>query len=38
MRPWLVVAAQVDDIPLMMVCGELQVLPALAEEVKPTLS
>ena len=38
MRPWLVVAAQVEVIPLMIVCGVLQVLPALAEEVNPTLS
>jgi hypothetical protein len=27
MRPWLVVAAQVDAIPLTIVCGVLQVLP-----------
>jgi hypothetical protein len=38
MRPWLVVAAHEEDIPLMIVCGVLQVLPALAEEMKPTLS
>jgi hypothetical protein len=38
MRPWLVVAAQVEVIPLVIVWGALQVLPALAEEMKPTLS
>ena len=38
MRPWLVVAAQVEVMPLTIVCGVLQVLPALADEVKPTLS
>ena len=38
MRPWLVVAAQVEGIPLAIVCGVLQVLPALVEEMKPTLS
>ena len=38
MRPWLVVAAQVEAIPLAIVCGVLQLAPALADEVKPTLS
>ena len=38
MRPWLVVAAQVELIPLVIVWGVLQVLPASAEEMKPTLN
>ena len=38
MRPWLVVAAQVELIPLVMICGVLHVLPASVEETKPTLS
>ena len=38
MRPWLVVAVQVVGIPLAMVCGVLQVLPAFVEEMKPTLN
>jgi hypothetical protein len=38
MRPWLVVAVHVLGIPLAIVCGALQVLPALVEEMKPTLS
>jgi hypothetical protein len=37
MRPWLVVA-QVEDIPLTIVGVVVHVLPALAEEMKPTLS
>ncbi len=38
MRPWLVVATHVEGIPLITVCGVLQVLPAFVEDVKPTLS
>ena len=38
MRPWLVVAVQVVGMPLASVCGVLQLLPALVEETKPTLS
>jgi hypothetical protein len=38
MRPWLVFAAQVDDIPLVIVCGVLHVLPPFDEDVNPTLS
>jgi len=37
-RPWLVFAAQVDVIPLMAVCGVLQVVPPFADERKPTAS
>ena len=38
MRPWLVVAAQVELMPLTIVCGVLQVLPPFGEDVNPTLS
>jgi len=38
MRPWLVFAAHVVRIPLVMVCGAVQVVPPLAEPMKPTLS
>ena len=37
MRPWLVVAAQVDGMPLASVWAVPQVLPPLLEEMKPTL-
>ena len=37
-RPWLVVATQVELIPLATVWGALQVEPPLVEEMKPTLS
>jgi hypothetical protein len=32
-----VLAVHVEGIPLATVCGALQVLPALLEEMKPTL-
>ena len=38
MRPSLVVAAQTEVTPVLIACGALQVLPPLAEEMKPTLS
>jgi hypothetical protein len=38
MRPWLVGATHVDGMPLATVVGELQVLPAFAEDTKPTPS
>jgi hypothetical protein len=36
MRPCLDVAAHVEVIPLVIVCGVLHVLPAFADDVKPT--